>query len=399
VTLAFFLLSLFFVPTVDGIQQPTTPAPVNQTAPALAPISSPEIDALAAKLAPEIAKRHFGRVVVFGASGPGDQPTLLGKAIGDALSESLDRRAQGFTVVDRDKMREALKKLRVSDTALLNEYLADWICPKMQAGGAVILQIKNIEGNSAAIEANIFDWTELTKKPAYSAQETLTLDRELIEESRLPVNGDRGLPVFGERGSSGQEAGTTNPVCVDCPPADYSTEARKANFSGEAYLAATILQDGKLTEISVVKAAGHGLDTKAVEALLRWQLKPALDRDGRPIEKRTSVKMEFLDYGVSGYPLRAGSPSASNIPICIFCPRPNYSEEARKKKIQGDVWIEVLITPEGKVSEPKIMKSLGYGLDEMAIKAVENWRFRPPTSPNGLPIRLLATIQVQFKLN
>jgi TonB family protein len=398
-TLPLFLLSLLFVPTVDGIQQPTTPAPVNQAAPALAPISSPEIDALAAKLVPEIAKRHFGRVAVFGASGPGDQPTQLGKAIGDALSDSLSRRAQEFTVVDRDKMREALKTLRVSETALLNEYLADWICPKIQAGGAVILQIKGLEGNAAILKADVFDWTELSKKPAYSAQETLTLGRDLIGASRMPLNSDQSLPILGERGNSGGGTGITNPVCVDCPPADLSTEAQKMRLSGEAYLAATILRDGKLTEISVVKAAGHGLDARAVEALLRWQLKPALDQGARPIEKRMSIKIEFLDYGGSGYPLRAGSSIPQVVPVCISCPRPDYSEEGRKNRIQGDVWLEVVITPEGKVSDPKIIKSLGYGLDEMAVKDVEKWRFKPPTSPNGLPIRLMATIQVQFKLN
>jgi TonB family protein len=268
----------------------------------------------------------------------------------------------------------------------------------MQSGGDVIIQIKNIEGNVAAIEANVFDWTDLAKKPAYSTQETLTLDRELIGVSRLPLNGDRSLPIFGDWGSNGKEAGTTNPVCVDCPPADYSNEARKTHQSGEAFLAATILQDGKLTDISVVKAAGHGLDAKAVEALLRWQLKPALDQDGRTIEKRTSIKIEFLDYGVSGLPVTAGPSIPRGAPVCIFCPRPDYSEDAKKKKIQGDVWLEVLITLEGKVTDIKIIKSLGYGLDEMAVIAVKKWRFRPPTSPNGMPIRILATIQVQFQL-
>jgi protein TonB len=55
------------------------------------------------------------------------------------------------------------------------------------------------------------------------------------------------------------------------------------------------------------------------------------------------------------------------------------------------------VLPDGKASDIKVVRSLGLGLDEKAIEAVEKWKFKPGMK-NGVPVAVMATIEVNFRL-
>jgi TonB family protein len=76
---------------------------------------------------------------------------------------------------------------------------------------------------------------------------------------------------------------------------------------------------------------------------------------------------------------------------------PEYSEEARKAKYSGSVMLSIVVNADGRADNIKVIKSLGMGLDEKAIEAVERWRFRPGTK-DGVPVRVRAQIEVNFRL-
>ena len=59
---------------------------------------------------------------------------------------------------------------------------------------------------------------------------------------------------------------------------------------------------------------------------------------------------------------------------------PSYSEEARKAKFQGTVVLSVTVGTDGRASHIQVQRSLGLGLDEKAIEAVKQWRFKPAYS-------------------
>ena len=59
--------------------------------------------------------------------------------------------------------------------------------------------------------------------------------------------------------------------------------------------------------------------------------------------------------------------------------------------------LSVVVDSEGHARNVKVVKSLGMGLDEKAIEAVEKWRFKPGMK-DGHPVNVLATIQVNFRL-
>jgi TonB family protein len=76
---------------------------------------------------------------------------------------------------------------------------------------------------------------------------------------------------------------------------------------------------------------------------------------------------------------------------------PEYSEEARAAKYQGTVVVAVTIGAEGTAQNMMVVRSLGLGLDEKALEAISQWKFKPGTK-DGYPVPVMATIQVNFRL-
>jgi TonB family protein len=86
-------------------------------------------------------------------------------------------------------------------------------------------------------------------------------------------------------------------------------------------------------------------------------------------------------------------------PIVLSKPLPTYTERARQEGIEGIVLIQVLIHKDGTVDTFKILRGLGYGLDESAINTIATkWRFKPGTL-NGNPVDVYANIEVSFRLS
>ena len=99
--------------------------------------------------------------------------------------------------------------------------------------------------------------------------------------------------------------------------------------------------------------------------------------------------------GTGGGAYRIGGGVSS--PQVLFKVDPEYSEEARKAKYGGTVLIKLIVLPDGKAADIKVVRSLGLGLDEKAIEAVEKWKFKPGMK-NGVAVPVMATIEVNFRL-
>jgi protein TonB len=80
-------------------------------------------------------------------------------------------------------------------------------------------------------------------------------------------------------------------------------------------------------------------------------------------------------------------------PVVLKRVNPVYTEEARAAKIEGVVVMEILIRKDGTVSAQRILRGLGYGLDESARTAIEQWRFRPQRE-NGEPVDATITFEM-----
>jgi TonB family protein len=92
-----------------------------------------------------------------------------------------------------------------------------------------------------------------------------------------------------------------------------------------------------------------------------------------------------------------GTGDGVSAPAVTYWVDPGYSEEARKAKYGGVVMLSVVVDSEGRARDIHVVKSLGMGLDDKAIEAVQKWKFRPGTK-DGKPVNVRATIEVNFRL-
>ena len=84
-------------------------------------------------------------------------------------------------------------------------------------------------------------------------------------------------------------------------------------------------------------------------------------------------------------------------PQLIYKVEPEFSEAARKAKYQGVVVLAIEVDASGHPRNLRILEMLGLGLDEKAIEAVSQWRFRPGYQ-DGRPVVTMATVEVSFRL-
>ena len=99
--------------------------------------------------------------------------------------------------------------------------------------------------------------------------------------------------------------------------------------------------------------------------------------------------------GIGGGVFRVGG--GVSAPQIVFKVDPEYSEQARKAKYQGTVVLRLIVQKDGSVRDVKVMQSLGLGLDEKAIEAVMQWRFKPGMR-QGAAVDVQAIVEVTFRL-
>lgn len=99
--------------------------------------------------------------------------------------------------------------------------------------------------------------------------------------------------------------------------------------------------------------------------------------------------------GTGDQPMRVGG----NVlpPTAISRIDPQYTEIARKARIEGIVVIEAVIDRNGDVTDARILKPLPMGLADAALEAVKRWKFKPGTL-NGQPVPVYYNLTVTFRL-
>ncbi len=98
--------------------------------------------------------------------------------------------------------------------------------------------------------------------------------------------------------------------------------------------------------------------------------------------------------GESGVPYSRGM----TMPVCVTCPLPLYTDEARKVKMQGAVTLRVLVGADGRAGQIRVARGIGYGLDDRAISTVRGWTFTPARDAARKAVPVWITIEVVFRL-
>jgi len=99
--------------------------------------------------------------------------------------------------------------------------------------------------------------------------------------------------------------------------------------------------------------------------------------------------------GTGGGLFRVGG--GVSAPTVLYRIEPNYSEDARRARYQGSVVLSAIVRKDGSIQILKVLRGLGLGLDENAVEALKQWKFRPGTR-SGEPVDVALNIEINFAL-
>jgi hypothetical protein len=241
---------------------------------------------LAPSVAAALTKAKVKSVVVFDFLGPGDKLTQLGEDLADTFSRSLAKQAPQVRVIDRSELRAVIEKNRVAPTVARESELAWWLARQLKAQSLIVGRIE----------------------PADGARIHLTLSAATVERGKNIENFSLDIPVTPEmrehfvktlfltNAATTPPPGTrfgSFPTCRHCPRAEFSGAALNQKQDGIVLLVAVVGLDGKLRDIDFVQNVPYGLTQKSIEAVQTWKLDPATDINGKPIEVRQSISVQF----------------------------------------------------------------------------------------------------------
>jgi protein TonB len=84
-------------------------------------------------------------------------------------------------------------------------------------------------------------------------------------------------------------------------------------------------------------------------------------------------------------------------PVVLYSPEPEFSEEARKAKVAGNVLVYLQVDTNGNPRNVRVLKGIGLGLDEKAMEAVRHYKFKPAME-NGKPVIVEMNVEVNFQI-
>lgn len=120
-------------------------------------------------------------------------------------------------------------------------------------------------------------------------------------------------------------------------------------------------------------------------------------KSAQPSEVKTAGFANAVAVDNSRRPEAPPPPPAVTTVEVLFKPTPIYTEEARKLRIEGDVILQVDFLATGAVRVIRVVRGLGHGLDEAAVKAAEQIRFKPAQA-SGNPVDSRNTVSIVFRL-
>ena len=192
-------------------------------------------------------------------------------------------------------------------------------------------------------------------------------------------------------------SGITSPKIVQATPAVYPNEPPPHT---SCFLAMTIGADGLPYNVRSMTPDCGPYQAAAIAAVQSSKFEPGL-LDQKPVPVRVEGRVRFSPDRSPALPQIMHNSNSNRQwdtpPSVMYSVDPQYSKEARKKKITGIVNVSMLINEDGVPTDLRVEKSLGYGLDEEAVKCVSQYRFKP-AQKGGRPVAARVTVSVNFQI-
>jgi TonB family protein len=214
----------------------------------------------------------------------------------------------------------------------------------------------------------------------------------------------------------------------------YPMKARILGVQGSVIMHAIISKTGTIEDLKVISGP-ELLQQAAVDAVQRWTYRPYI-LDCKPVEVETSITVNFVFGGAKPEPpppppleallqssvidMQHDSPTpvvpshapaessdagtgAKEVggmvsqPVLVKRVVPQFSPEAKQRKLQGVVFVSIIVDEHGRPQNVHVTRGVGHGLDENAVEAVKQYRFKPAMK-DGKPVAVFLNVEVNFEV-
>jgi len=263
-----------------------------QASGAIAQAKPNPMDASAEQIAGAISGAKLSKVIVFDFSGPDKKITQLGHDFAAEFRRTLAKVATNFQVEDAQEVDDALAKISYAPEIILYPESQLAAAQELHASGFVIGQVST-NGNKLTLDVSAYRAKDGKGLRSMQMSWTLTDDLRALVEKKIehPDFDDGGGPVAGPN-----DKHYTTPKCLFCPRADFSEEAAAHNIEGVAEFVVVVGEDGRVTNVRIIRPLPYGLTAKAMEAIRRWKLSPVLGPDGKPARVRQLIEVTFRHF-------------------------------------------------------------------------------------------------------
>jgi len=180
----------------------------------------------------------------------------------------------------------------------------------------------------------------------------------------------------------------------------YPPNAIAGRLQGPVVLVIVISAQGDVSKIVSVDGPPL-LAASSRDAVQQWKFKPYLQNE-QPTEVKTVVAV-YYDLDQPANPITTSSTKlvprkiGGGVlpPTLSYAVEPHFSRQAKEKKIGGTVLVGLVVDENGKPLYIRIVRGVGMGLDENAVEAVKQYKFKPAME-NGKPVRVSVNIEVNF---
>src|SRR5215813_13022930 len=193
---------------------------------------------------------------------------------------------------------------------------------------------------------------------------------------------------------------TSMPKILSREKATYTEEARGAGIVGVVVMNVVFRGDGNIGDIKIIRGLPFGLMEQAVYAAKRIRFEP-VTKNGGPVSVRSNLEYTFNLYprSLDSSFWQAGLDGVGK-PELIDVKKPEYTEAARKNRVEGDVRLIVAFRSDGKIGHIAVIEGLPDGLTEKAIEVARAIKFKPATySDTNETVNTWSEVAITFKLD
>ena len=202
----------------------------------------------------------------------------------------------------------------------------------------------------------------------------------------------------------------------------YPEKAKEDGIQGRVFISFVIEKDGSVSNVKVVRGIGGGCDEEAARVIAgmpKWQ--PGMQK-GKPVRVNYMMPVFFkLTEEQPAKPFKKSDMSKTDMKpdkngvyqiveempqfpggetklMEYIAKNLTYPQEAKDKGIDGRVFVAMVIEKDGSVSNVKVLRGIGGGCDEEAVRVISALPKWKPGKMNGEPVRVSYQIPINFKL-